>query len=380
MTSKNEYDLRVQSGIRSGVVGLLTNLLLVLIKVFAGVTAGSVSILADATNSFGDMAGALLTIGGFHIANKPADEEHPYGHQRAEYISGLIISILIILVGFEFFTSSIAKILNPTGVESSKTVLIILVISVLAKLVLAFYYRFLNKRMRSQSIVIEALVTDSLNDALMTSVIILSYLIEIRFGWYIDGYVGAVVALMIIVVGLCSILDASNNLLGKRPSKELVQEMRDVLDSYDTIIGYHDLLIHKYGPDNFFVTVDIEMDSRWSVLEAHEVMDNIENEFKEKFGSTTVCHLDPIVLNNDLQNEVYLFIKKTLKSYDSKFHFHDFRVLEENGVNTIYFDIVVPRHIKSSDYEIEQSLKYLLAKKYPEFKLNVKFDRNYLLD
>ncbi len=380
MSSKDEYELRVTNGIKSGVVGLITNLLLVVIKVFAGLTAGSVSILADAINSFGDSASALLTIGGFYIANKPADEEHPFGHQRAEYISGLIISIIIIIVGVEFFISSIEKIMNPTSVESSKVVFFILVVSILTKLILALYYRFLNEKIKSGSVIIEALVKDSMNDALMTSVIIISYIVEIQFGWYIDGFVGAIVALLIIIVGAQSILDASNDLIGIRPSKELVQEMQKVLDSYDSIVDYHDLLIHKYGPDNYFVTVHIEMDARWSLLEAHAVLDEIEEEFKEKFNSSTVCHLDPIVLNNDKYNEIYITVKQTLKNADKKFNFHDFRVIEEEDKKEIHLDLVVPRHIQLTEDAMYRLLKEALEQDYADFDLILKFDRNYLLE
>lgn len=380
MVRQTEHEIRVETGIKSGFVGLITNLLLVGIKIFAGLTAGSVSILADAINSFGDSASALLTIGGFYIANKPADEEHPFGHQRAEYISGLIISIIIIVVGVEFFISSVEKIMNPTSVESSKVVFYILIISIITKVVLAFYYHFLNQKIKSGSVIIEALVKDSLNDALMTSVIIISYIVEIQFGWYIDGFVGAIVALLIIVIGAQSILDTSNNLLGVRPSKELVQEMQKVLDSYDSIVDYHDLLIHKYGPDNYFVTVHIEMDARWSLLEAHAVLDEIEEEFKEKFNSSTVCHLDPIVLNNDKYNEIYITIKQKLKDTDKKFTFHDFRVIEEENKKEIHLDLVVPRHIQLADEEMYQLLEAALEEDYAEFNLILKFDRNYLLE
>lgn len=377
---KDGYEMRVEIGIKSGVVGLITNLILTGIKIFAGVTAGSVSILADAINNFGDSASALLTIGGFYIANKPADEEHPFGHQRVEYISGLIISIIIIIAGVEFLLSSIEKIMNPKSVDSSKIVFYILAISILTKLILAFYYQFLNKKVKSGSIIIEALAKDSLNDALMTSVIILSYVVEIQFSWYIDGYIGAIVALLIIFWGIQSILDASNNLLGVRPNKELVKEMQKILDSYDSIVGYHDLLIHKYGPDNYFVTVHIEMDARWSLLEAHAVLDEIEEEFKEKFNSSTVCHLDPIVLDNDKYNKISLTIKQTLKNKDKKFDFHDFRVIEEQDKKEIHLDLVVPSHIKLTDDEMYRLLKDALEKDYPEFTLIVEYDRNYLLE
>lgn len=380
MTAKNKKNSRIDSGMKSGIVGLLVNLFLVVIKLLAGFTVGSVSILADAINSLGDTVGALLTIIGFYISNKPADKEHPYGHQRAEYISGLIISIIIVVVGVEFFLNSIQKIMNPTSVESSHLVFIILMSSILIKIALSVYYQFLNKEMETKSIVLEALIKDSINDSLMTSVIIFSYFIEITFSWQIDGYIGAMIALYIVYSGISSIVEASDNLLGIRPSTDLIKEMKKVLDSYESILDYHDLLIHKYGPNNYFVTVDIEMDSRWTLLEAHEVIDEIEKEFKEKFNSTTVCHLDPIVLDNNKQNKIYRFIKETLKARDEHFHFHDLRVIDHRNKKEIHFDMVIPRHIKDSDEELVQFVEDALQKDYGDYKLKLKLDRYYLLD
>lgn len=371
---------RVNIGMRTGIIGLLANLFLLLIKLFAGITAGSVSILADAMNSLGDTAGALLTIIGFYISDKPPDNEHPYGHQRAEYISGLIISIIIMVIGFEFLMSSIEKIMDPVSVESSKLVFAILLFSVIIKLVLAIYYQVKNKKMQTKSTILKALIKDSLNDSLMTLVIIISYFFEIYFGQQIDGYIGAAIALYIIYSGIISIMEVANDLLGIRPSSELIQEMKEVLDSYDSIIDYHDLLIHKYGPTNSFVTVDIEMDSRWTLLEAHEVIDAIEEEFKEKFNSTTVCHLDPIVLDDDRQNEIYQLIKKSIKRRDEHFHFHDFRVINHENRKEIHFDLVVPRNIKDSDEELLDFVREILHEEYGDYKIFLKFDRYYLLD
>lgn len=380
MENRNNHEIRVESGMRSGIIGVLANFVLALIKFIAGITAGSVSILADALNSVGDSASALLTVIGFYIASKPADREHPYGHERAEYISGLIIAIIILVVGFEFLMNSIDKILNPTSVENSRLVMILLLVSIFIKIILGIYYRSLNDNLPSKSGVIEALVKDSFNDAMMTSVIIISYLIEIEFGWYIDGYVGAVVALLILYSGIISIVDSSNDLIGTRPNQELIREMQEVLDSYDAIIGYHDLMVHKYGPHKLFVTVDIEIESSWTLIEAHKILDEIEKEFEEKFNSKTVCHLDPIVLDDDLQNAIYFFVKKTLKSYDSEFHFHDFRVIEEKMKKEIQFDVVVPTRINSSDESLYNILTSEIKNEFPEFEIIVNFDRHYILD
>lgn len=378
LSKKNEQEKRVRSGIRSGLVGLITNIILAIIKVAAGLMAGSVSILADAVNSIGDSASGVLTIGGFYIANKPADKEHPYGHQRAEYISGLFIAIIILIVGLEFLSSSVQKILNPTSVVSSRLVLLLLFLSVLTKAGLAICYHNLDKKMTDQSNIVESLVKDSINDILMTSVIIISYFIEIQFGWYIDGYVGAGVALFIVYSGITSIIDSSNDLLGTRPDPELVHQMQEVLNGYDNIVGYHDLLIHKYGPNKIFVTVDIEIDSRWSLVEAHKVLDEIERDFEEKFNIKTVCHLDPIVLHDEEQNEIYSFIKKTLKSYDKDFHFHDFQVMEEE--QEIHFDVVIPNSVEISDEELYNQIENDFKNRYKSYKLVIKFDHNYILE
>src|SRR5690625_336136 len=226
--SKFEQEKRVKSGIQTGIVGLIVNLILLIIKLIAGITAGSVSILADAMNSLGDSASSLFTIGGFYVSNKPADREHPYGHQRAEYISGLFIAIIILIVGFQFLLQSIERILNPTSVYSSRLVLVLLVLSILMKLILGLYYQKRSNQFNQPSNTLIALMFDSYSDALMTLVIVVSYFIEIQFGCYIVVYVGAVIALLILYSGFRSILESSNDLIGTRPDTELIGRMQKV--------------------------------------------------------------------------------------------------------------------------------------------------------
>lgn len=378
--SKFEQERRTSEGIRTGMIGLLTNVFLTIIKLIAGFTAGSVSILADAMNSLGDSASSLLTIGGFYVARKPADREHPFGHQRAEYISGLFIAIIILIVGFQFFLQSIRRILNPESVLSSRLVIFLLVISIVVKVLLAFFYKKRSQQMETQSNAVVALMKDSYNDALMTLVIIISYFIEIQYSIYIDGYVGIVVALFILYSGLKSISDSSNDLLGARPDRELIARMQAVLDSFDGPIGYHDLIIHKYGPNKVFATVDIEIDSKWSLIQAHKVIDNIEYEFEKQFNIKLVCHLDPIVLDDDEQNEIYALIKKILKSYDSSFHFHDFRVKKFNEEKEIHFDVVVPDTVTETNIELQYKISSDIYREFNEYPVFIEFDRDYILD
>ncbi len=378
--NQSEQDKRAKEGISSGVVGLLANIFLVIIKFIAGLTANSVSILADAMNSLGDSLSALLTIIGFYIASKPADREHPFGHQRAEYISGLFTAIIIIFVGFQFLLASAEKILNPTSVEQSSLVLILLVVSMLIKGALVLYYWYINKQFSTKSNAISALMKDSLYDMIINVVIIISYTVEIQYGWLVDGYIGLFVALMILYGGITIILESFDDLLGTRPHPELVQKMQDVLDSYDNLVGYHDLILHKYGPNSMFATVDIELDSRWDLIEAHNVIDSIEKEFKEKFDIVLVSHLDPVVLYDDEQNKIYKVVKQTLKSYDTTFHFHDFRVEEFDEHKEIFFDVVIPDSYNESNERLYDKIVQDVHDKIDQpLKINIEFDRNYVL-
>ncbi|MGI6155095.1 MAG: cation diffusion facilitator family transporter, partial [Enterococcus lemanii] len=306
--------------------------------------------------------------------------EHPYGHQRAEYLSGLFTAIIISFVGLQFLISSIQKIFKPEGINRSPLVLVLLILSILIKGGLAYFYYKKNKNMAVHSTAIETLMKDSLYDMFMNLVIILSYLVETQFGWLIDGYVGVFVAAIILRGGYDSIKDSSNDLLGTRPDPNLIYQMEEVLNSYDSLVGYHDLVLHKYGPNMFFATVDIEVDSRWDLFYAHQVTDAIEKEFKDKFAILLATHLDPIVLNNDEQNALYKVIKETLKSYDKNFHFHDFRVEETATVTNLHFDVVVPDSITTSDEELYQKITHDIYHKIGyKYHLYIEFDRNYVL-
>lgn len=371
---------RAKEGIGTGIVGLIVNLILFVVKVFAGVLANSVSILADAMNSLGDSAASILTIAGFYIAKKPADREHPFGHERAEYITGLFTAIIILIVGIQFLTTSIERILNPTSVNNSMLVVGLLLVSMFIKTGLGIYYYRKNEKLPSHSSALNALMKDSLFDTLINTVIIMSYLLEIKFDIYIDGYIGVLVALIIVYGGITSIIEASNDLLGTRPSPEFIDEMQSLLDSYDSIVGYHDLILHKYGPHKMFATVDIEIDSTWDLIHAHQVIDSIEYCFKKEFDIILVCHIDPVALNDDEQNEVYRIVKNIIKSYGDDFHFHDFRIQQIKYKREIFFDVVIPDVCPLSNEELEVKLKTDLNKELDnQFPINIEFDRNYVL-
>ncbi|AXY26152.1 cation-efflux pump [Suicoccus acidiformans] len=382
MAASEQEPSRSKIGIQTSVIGLVVNLMLVGIKLFAGYLANSVAIMADAMNSIGDSTSAILAMLGFYYASKPADRNHPYGHQRTEYISGLLTAVIILIVGFEFLITSVEKILNPTEVVASKLVIALLFLSMLIKGGLGLYYTYRNRQLDTPSKVFDALIKDSISDLLANLVIIVSYFAELATGLHIDGYIGAIVALIIIYNGFGSIIASANDIVGTRPDPDLVSDIQDVLDTFDSIIDYHDLHLHQYGPQQFFATVDIEIDSRKSLLDAHQVIDEIEARIEEDFDIQLVAHLDPIVINDAEQNHIYKLVKDSLKQLRSDFHFHDFRIQEQaNDVKAIHFDVVVPDDIAWSDEQLLNKLYEQLNQRlgFP-YSLHITFDRNYVLN
>lgn len=381
--SQSNHDQRVKEGIKAGKTGLMINVILVAIKAAAALLSNSISILADAMNSLGDSASSILTIVGFHLSSKPADRQHPYGHQRAEYIAGLIIDIIILSVGLEFLVSSVEKIFNPTSIVSSPLILILLGFSLVIKIGLAFFYYRKNKQLKEQSKTdsntILSLMKDSLNDSIMSLVIIVSYIVETQFGWQIDGYIGIVAALVILYGGFTSILESTNILLGTRPDPEVLDAMQEILDSYDAIIDYHDLHLHEYGPNKAFATVDIEVDSRWNLMKTHHIINEIEKQFDQQLGIKLVTHVDPIEIGDEELNRLHASIKMLLKSYDPDYHFHDLRTEDVDGYKELYFDVVVPDNIEATDEELYEQIKRDVHQNICEYPLNIAFDRDYFL-
>lgn len=369
---------RTKKGIRSGILSLSINLFLTVIKIIAAFLSRSVSIMADAMNSLGDSASSLLTIGGFRFASKPADKEHPYGHQRAEYISGLIVSIIILYIGLEFLISSVGRITNPQPIEGNPLVIGLLILSIMGKAFLGYALYHYQKDMASTTI--RALIKDSVYDIVMTSVVLLSYFIETQTGLTLDGWIGVVVALFIIYGGVTSIRDAIDDLLGERPNPDLVEEMKNILDSYEELIGYHDLIVHKYGPNKSFATVDIEIDAAWSLINAHNLIDRIEKDFEDKLNVKLVGHLDPIVLDSDEQNRIHYWIKVALRNLEYDFHFHDFRIEEIYGIEAVSFDVVVPEGVEESNAELYEIITNELEQYISDYPIYIEFDRHYILD
>lgn len=369
---------RTKIGISAGLIGLGTNLLLFIAKMFLGLITQSVSIMADAINNLSDTASSVMTLLGFHVSSKPADKEHPYGHERFEYISGLFIALLIIFVGFQFLKTSFERILDPVSTKISPIVFVILVLSILIKLWQSTVYTKMGNAIQSNTLA--ATAQDSRNDVLTTIVVLLSAGVELATGWRVDGYIGLLIALYILFSGVQMIKSFIDELLGTRPTDEEIQAMEDRLDRYTQIIGYHDLMVHAYGPTQRFATVHIEVDDQLTLEEAHAVSDRIERDFQEGLNVQLVCHLDPVDLHDHRRQLIRKQLKRFLRYLDDGLSLHDLRLFREAEGERLTFDVVVPKNCRFTDQELLDRIRRFLADEFDLTQVEVVFDHNYLLN
>lgn len=375
---KNTEDKNVREryGVLGGTVGIVCNLLLAVVKIILGIVSGSVSVVADAMNNFSDTASSVITLIGFKAAGKPADEDHPFGHGRIEYMAAFIVSALILLVGFELFKSSVEKIISPTAVNVDYITLIILLLSSLTKLWMFFFNKKLSKA--ADSGVLAATAQDSLNDALVTFAILVSVGVMVVFKINIDAYVGLLMSLFILYTGIKSAKETIDPLLGTPPEKELIDELHKTILSFEGFIGIHDLIVHNYGPGRIFASVHIEVPVDIDIVHCHEQVDLCEKVVNEKLGVELVVHMDPIVTNDETVNKTKEQLRVILTGIDRRLSFHDFRMTPkgENRTNLI-FDIVVPVSIRLSEEEISEKVTEGMRKIDPTFFFVITFDKDY---
>ncbi|MFS1135318.1 cation diffusion facilitator family transporter [Enterococcus hirae] len=366
---------RTKKGIIAGILGLITNILLFVAKFAIGLFSGSVSIMADAINSLSDTASSILTLVGFKIAAKPADQEHPFGHERFEYISGLFVSIIITYVGFQFLDASIRKIFRPEHLVLTPIVFLVLIFSILLKLLQGRMYTRFSKTIQSEAL--KATAKDSYNDVFTTLAVLVSAGIERFTGWRIDGYVGFVLAGYIIFSGIMMLRDFVYELLGSRPTAEEIKTMEKKLSSYKSILGFHDLLVHNYGPNKKFASVHIEVDDSLNLNEAHKIIDIIEKDFKKTLDVDLVCHLDPVAIHNEQYRKILKQLRQIIKELGEELRLHDLRIIRKG--KELQFDIVVPQNFKLPDDVLEEKIRQAIEKKVGSFELDITFDHNYLL-
>lgn len=373
---KNYEDagVRAKYGLFCGILGIILNFLLFCIKLFAGTLAHSVSVLADAFNNLSDAGSSLVTLLGFKAASQKPDSEHPFGHGRYEYIAGLVVSILIIMMGAELVKSSASKILSGVN-DTHFTILtaVILGISVLVKVYIFVYNRRIGKRISSPALL--AAGTDALSDIVSTLVIIAAAVFSEISGVAIDGWCGLAVSLLIIFAGVNAARDTVNPLLGQPPSKEFVDSVSTILLSHEEIVGIHDLIVHDYAPGHIMISVHAEISDKSDLIEAHELIDNAERELSQKLGCEAVIHMDPISTDDDRVNSVKCDVSRVLLKLHEDVTIHDFRMVDGNTLTNLIFDVVVPFEVKLDNNEIKQEVQRLVKELDNKYNTVVDIDR-----
>lgn len=353
---KNTEDSRVRGayGKLAGIVGIICNLLLCAGKLIAGILSGSVAITADAVNNLSDASSSLVTLIGFKLAERPADDEHPYGHARIEYLTGLAVAALILVIGVELGKSSFEKILHPESVAFSYVTLAVLLGSILVKLWMALFCNTLGKRIGSGTLT--ATAEDSRNDVISTAAVLIGCLVGHFFDLQIDGYIGLLVALFIIWSGCGIAKETISPLLGEQADEALVRSISDLVLSHDKILGIHDLMVHDYGPGQCFASAHAEMDSREDPLICHDIIDDIERDALRDLHVHLVIHYDPIVTDDEELNRMRELVANEIAQISPELAMHDFRMVRGPGHTNLIFDLVIPFSMENQKAELKKRI------------------------
>lgn len=372
----SDNSVREKYGVLSGILGIICNLILFFIKLTIGVIMNSIAVISDAFNNLSDTGSSLVTIIGTKLSNAHADEEHPFGHGRIEYISSLIVSFLIILVGFELFKSSLGKIFDPANVEVSYVLIAILAVTVLIKIWMFSYNRYMGRKINSKILLANS--QDSINDVISTSAVIIVTFLGQFLPFSIDGYIGALVSVFIAYSGYRIAKETIDTLLGTQPDGELVAKLEDILMSDKDIVGVHDLIVHDYGPGRIMASVHAEVPVNCDIIKIHETIDRIENYIEKELGIHIVIHMDPIVTDSPLINEIKGFVASTLSEISEELSFHDFRMTDgDNSINLI-FDLCVPVSYRESERKkIVETINNKLKERDKRFNSVIKIDNKY---
>lgn len=350
--------VRAAIGILSGIVGIVCNVLLCGGKLAVGIATGSVSITADAMNNLSDATSSVVTMLGFRLAERPADEEHPFGHARYEYLSGLAVSALILIIGVELAKSSLDKVLHPAAVEFGWTTAAVLVGSILVKLWMSLFNTRLSKTIHSATLA--ATAADSRNDVITTSAVLLAALIEHFTAFRADGWMGLAVSCFILYSGVGLAKDTISPLLGENADPELREKIVDNIRACPKVLGFHDLMVHDYGPGQRFASIHVEMDRREDPMECHEIIDDLERECLKSHGVHLVIHYDPIVTNDPELDRMHVRVEQLLHTYDIRLGIHDFRMVPGKGHVNLIFDVVLPTDLRGQEADITAALEKAL--------------------
>lgn len=367
--------VRERYGKFAGIVGVISNLFLCGMKILMGFLAGSIAIIADGINNLADASSSIITLVGFKLASRPEDEEHPYGHARYEYLTGLFVSIFIIIIGFQLLRSSFDKVLHPDPLQFSWLTVGVLVLAILIKLWQAGFYRNVGKRI--DSLTLKATAADSRNDVISTSAVLASVLFGRVTGLQIDGIMGCLVALFIIWSGIQLVRETSSPLLGEAPDEELVRDIAAAVASEPGVLGIHDLIVHNYGPGKIFASIHIEVDADGDLMESHDLIDNIERKVKEELHVEFVAHMDPVKTQDPLINELKSLVEETLAPLEGVESIHDFRIVPGPTHTNIIFDVVLAPGCRYSEKQVHQTAAQAIKNVNETYHTVITFDRNY---
>lgn len=364
-------------GIHSGIFGIVCNIILCITKFVIGSLTGAVSITADAVNNLSDAGSGIVTIAGTKLSNKPMDEEHPFGHGRMEYISALIISFFIFLMGFELGKSSIEKIIHPSQVSFNPWLAVILTVTIFIKLFMAYYNNILFKL--TDNVNLKAVRQDSLNDCIATTATIAALLISSLTSFNrADGIIGLVVAIIIIISGIDIVKDITGKLLGQPPSPELVKNIEDIILAHEEIVGVHDLIVHDYGPSRIIASAHAEIPSTADVVEIHDIIDNIEKEITKKLNIAMCIHMDPIVVDDEIVQNYRDLTQSIISEVNPEYKFHDFKVVYGETHTNLIFDLVTPFEKNKTHIETIKELRKAFKEKDENLNIVVTVEHSFI--
>ena len=380
---KNINDGSVQTrqkcGKAAGIIGIISNVILFAVKLIIGIACSSIAITADAINNITDAASSVVTLVGFKLSEKPADDKHPYGHARIEYLTGFIVSLIITVLGVQFFKDSIVTIVSNTPSSYSNAAIAVLVIAIFIKLWQATFYKAVGKHIDSGSLI--ATSADSRNDVISTSAVLVGALVSRVWGIELDGYLGLIIAIFIIYSGIKLIMETADPILGVAPDDEFVQKISDKILSYEGILGLHDLIVHNYGEGRCFASVHCEVSANEDILKSHDIIDNIEFDFLREMNLRLVIHMDPVVTDDEnvikLKGVTTDIVEKVGESIGEAISMHDFRVVFGQTHTNLIFDIVLRSSCKTDDKTVCSMIEQKIKEYSPEYNTVICVDRNY---
>lgn len=365
--------VRANYGSVAGMTGIVCNIILFISKLVIGLLSKSVSITADAVNNLADASSSIMTILGFKLSQKPPDEEHPYGHARMEYLSGLAVAALIMVIGYQLAKSSIDKIIHPEKVEFSAALVTVLILSIFVKLWMAYFNMSIGKIIGSKTLI--ATAADSRNDVISTTAVLISAVAAYSLDINLDGIMGLIVAVFILFSSMGIAKDTISPLLGEPADEELVKLVYNETLGFDKrVLGVHDLMVHDYGPGQRFASEHVEVDSKENVIDIHEMIDDIEKMFYSKHNIHMVIHYDPIVTDDEEVNRMKAFVEEQIKKIDERLMMHDFRIVPGNGHTNLIFDLAVPYALQGKEKSLQKQLDELVQQEGMKYYTVITFD------